>query len=264
MARRIFVGTAGWSVPRLSTHRCPTEGTHLQRYSLVFNCAEINSSFHRPHAAATYAKWSACTPSDFRFAVKIPRSITHDEELRRSRRALTRFLAETAGLGKKRGPLLVQLPPSLSFDARVATRFFQGLREQHGGLVVCEPRHETWFSVRAEALLVRYKIARVAADPPPVKGADIPGGWKGIVYYRLHGSPRKYWSKYEGEFVDALAKALRAARPLSSVWCVFDNTASGAALENAWELNALLMLNDTKMRDVSGLAKYREEFSTIE
>jgi uncharacterized protein YecE (DUF72 family) len=239
-SRRIFVGTAGWSVPRLSAHRCPSEGTHLERYSRVFNCAEINSSFHRPHATTTYAKWAGCTRSGFRFAVKVPRSITHDQQLRRARVPLSRFLEQTAGLGDRRGPLLVQLPPSLDFDARVAKRFFEVFRSEYDGLVVCEPRHETWFSAKAEALLVGFKIARVAADPPPASGADSPGGWPGVVYYRLHGSPRKYWSRYDDGFIGTLATAMCAAPRQAAVWCVFDNTASGAALENAWELARLI------------------------
>jgi uncharacterized protein YecE (DUF72 family) len=166
--------------------------------------------------------------------------ITHDQQLRRARAPLERFLQETAGLGRKRGPLLVQLPPSHEFDARVAGRFFDVVRAHYDGLLVCEPRHETWFSAKAEAVLVRFKVGRVAADPPPTTGADAPGGWHGIVYYRLHGSPRKYWSKYDAGFIGALAKRIREVPKSIDAWCIFDNTASGAALENAWELNALL------------------------
>jgi uncharacterized protein YecE (DUF72 family) len=235
-AGRIFIGTAGWSIPRASAHRFEGEGTHLQRYARLLCCAEINSSFHRPHAPATYGKWAASTPAGFRFAVKLPRTITHDQKLRRARRPLERFLQESAGLGTKRGPLLVQLPPSLDFDARMAARFFDLLRERYGGPVACEPRHATWLSAAADALLVRYMVARVAADPPTAPGAGVPGGWNGIVYFRLHGSPRKYWSRYSTEYIDTLARALRSASASADAWCVFDNTASGSALENAWEL----------------------------
>lgn len=214
------------------------EGTHLQRYAQKLAGAEINSSFHRPHSAATYAKWAGCTPEAFRFAVKVPRTITHDQKLRRARQVIDKFLQESAGLGKRRGPLLVQLPPSLAFEPRVARTFFQLLRSRYNGRVVCEPRHETWFSASADAMLVRHEIARVAADPPPAPGADRPGGWKGLVYYRLHGSPRKYWSKYEPAFIDTLAASIAAVPASIDVWCIFDNTASGAALENACELQS--------------------------
>ena len=213
----------------------PGEGTHLERYARRMTGTEINSSFHRPHAPATYAKWAAAAPSPFRFAVKMPRTITHDEKLRRARRPLAQFLQETAGLGEKRGPVLVQLPPSLAFDRRVAARFFDLLRQSYDGPVVCEPRHETWFTAAADGLLVRNRIARVAADPPPAHGAETPGGWDGLVYLRLHGSPRKYWSRYPPARIDALARQLRESGA-PETWCMFDNTASGAALENAWEL----------------------------
>ena len=239
-ARRTFVGTAGWSIPRASLSRCPGDGTHLQRYSRIFRGAEINTSFHRPHAAATYFKWASATPPHFRFAVKVPRIITHDQALRRARGPLDRFLQETAGLGRKRGPLLVQLPPSHPFDPRVAGRFFELLRRDYDGLVACEPRHETWFSSRADALLVRFEVARVAADPPPTLGAEFPGGWTGLVYYRLHGSPRRYWSSYRHDYIGTLGDAIRAVSSAVEVWSVFDNTASGAALENAWQLKELL------------------------
>ena len=237
--RKIYIGTAGWSIPRESADRVLGDGTHLQRYARMLRCAEINSSFHRPHAAQTYAKWAAATPRDFRFAVKLPRTITHDLKLRGTRLPLERFLQESAGLGGRRGPLLVQLPPSLTFEPRTAARFFTLMRERHDGLVVCEPRHESWFSPAAEAVLVKHRVARVAADPPPVVGADQPGGWNGIVYFRLHGSPRKYWSRYSGGYIEGLAHILRRAAASAAVWCLFDNTASGAALANALDLHAL-------------------------
>jgi uncharacterized protein YecE (DUF72 family) len=240
MPRRVFIGTAGWSIPRATAHRFACEGTHLQRYARVLAGAEINSSFHRRHSTATYAKWAGCAPPAFRFAVKIPRTITHDRKLKRARQPLDQFLDESAGLGRRRGPLLVQLPPSLAFEPRVARTFFQLVRSRYRGLLVCEPRHETWFAASADALLARHKVARVAADPAPAAGADRPGGWKGLVYYRLHGSPRKYWSKYEPAHIEQLAAAIAAVPSSIDVWCVFDNTASGAALENAWELQSLL------------------------
>jgi uncharacterized protein YecE (DUF72 family) len=154
-----------------------TAGSHLERYARVLPVAEINSSFHRPHAAATYAKWPAATPPDFRFAVKLPRAITHEGGLRRARLPLERFLAESSGLGSKRGPVLIQLPPSLPFDRRVAATFFDVFRTRYEDAAVCEPRHPSWFTVAADTLLARFRIARVAADPPPVEDADTPAGW---------------------------------------------------------------------------------------
>jgi uncharacterized protein YecE (DUF72 family) len=61
-----------------------------------------------------------------------------------------------------------------------------------------------------------------------------------MIYYRLHGAPRKYWSKYDARYLGVLAKALQSVPPPADAWCVFDNTASGAALENAHELSEVL------------------------
>ena len=240
MAGRIYVGTAGWSIPRLSAHRCPTAGTHLERYARLFRCAEINSSFYRPHAPATYAKWGASTPAEFLFAVKVPRLITHERELKRSRVPFEEFVAETASLEGHRGPLLVQLPPSLAFASRPVMTFFDMVRNCYEGPVVCEPRHPTWFTAGAHTVLKRYAVARVAADPPIVEQSRTPGGWDGLAYFRLHGSPRMYWSRYNASYISQLATVVGQISQSVDVWCVFDNTASGSAFENAWELQTLI------------------------
>ncbi len=246
MKRRFYIGTAGWTIPRKSAERCPGDGTHLQRYARVFRCAEINTTFYRPHEEATLLRWARSTGASFRFSVKVPRLITHELRLQGAAAAIDRFLAETSALKSKRGPLLAQLPPSLAFDARNAAHFFELLRRRSSDFIVCEPRHATWFSREADKLLQQFEVARVAADPTTIAGADRPGGWWGIVYYRLHGSPRKYWSAYEHGFLEQIADALRGVPASAPAWCIFDNTAGGSALENAWQLSAALNGNPAK------------------
>jgi len=232
----IYVGTAGWNIPRAHKARFPPEGSGLQRYAARLNAAEINTSFYRPHAVKIYERWAAAVPRDFRFAVKIPKIISHERALTRAREPLERFLDEAAGLGEKLGVLLLQLPPSQAFDARRAGRFFELLRARHDGAVVCEPRHVSWTSESAVRLLVRFRIARVAADPPRAAGLHEPGGWPGLVYYRWHGSPRPYFSAYAPHQLDALSRDVEHARV--DAWCIFDNTGSGAAAGNALDLDA--------------------------
>lgn len=187
----LFIGCAGWSLPREQQALFPTDGTHLQRFASRFPAVEINSSFYRPHRTATYARWAGDVPPDFRFAVKLPKTITHVAKLVETTALLETFLAEVGGLGTKLGVLLVQLPPSLRFDQRRVSRFFTDLRERHAGAVVCEPRHLTWFAPEADGLLRQMRVARCAADPAPVPAAALPGGCETErVYYRLHGSPK--------------------------------------------------------------------------
>ena len=237
MSGRLFVGTAGWSLPVAVQAAFTGEGTHLQRYSRRFPVAEINSSFYRPHRPATYARWASLVPDGFRFSVKIPKAITHERKLVAADDILDAFLAEASALGDRLGALLVQLPPKLALDPASADGFFRGLRARYAGPVALEPRHASWFEPDAGRMLVAHRISRVAADPARVPAASEPGGDPALVYYRLHGSPRTYWSSYEDAYLDALAARMRDhALGAKEVWCIFDNTASGAAAANALSL----------------------------
>jgi uncharacterized protein YecE (DUF72 family) len=237
----IHVGCAGWAIPAGVADRFPAGRSALERYARRFRAAELNSTFHRAHRASTYARWFAATGPSFRFAVKVSKEITHERRLEDAVGPLERVLAETAVLGAKRGPLLVQLPPSLPFDSAIVPAFFDGLRARFDGAVACEPRHASWFAADVDALLARYDVARVAADPARVPQAASPGGSPSLVYYRLHGSPVTYRSPYSAAYLAERAVELRAAAASGSeVWCIFDNTASGAAAGDALQLVELL------------------------
>ncbi len=236
----ILVGTAGWSIPSALANAFPGPGTHLERYARHLLVAEINSSFHRPHRPATYARWADSTPPGFRFAAKLPKTITHQRRLIDAEEPLAAFLAEAAGLADKLAVLLVQLPPSLTFDADTARAFFRSLADRTGAAVACEPRHPGWFTPVADALLADHRVARVAAHPVLAPGGERPGGWPGLRYHRLHGAPRTYYSSYEEAELHALAATLTAGDKATPRWCVFDNTASGAATADALALRAML------------------------
>lgn len=233
------IGTAGWAVPRRVADAFPLDGTGLQRYAARFDAAEINTSFYRPHKPATYARWAESVPEGFRFAVKVPKAITHEHKLAGTEALFDDFLASIGPLGRKLGPLLVQLPPSLAFEATVADTFLATLRQRFAGAVACEPRHPGWFEPEADAVLASHRVARVAADPARVPAAAEPGGWTALAYIRLHGSPRMYYSEYAPELLSELAVRLGNSAA-DETWCMFDNTVLGAAAENALALASLL------------------------
>lgn len=233
------IGVAGWSLRKEHADLFPGAGSHLQRYASVFNAVEINSSFYKPHQRATYERWAASVPATFRFAVKIPKLLTHERRLENAGSDLARFLEEAGGLGQKLGCLLLQLPPSLEYDPRTVETFLRELRRGHAGHAVLEPRHPTWFTAAAEDRLAAHRVARVMADPLVDPRADQPGGWPGIVYFRLHGSPVIYHSSYDTSYLARLAARLKQAqRTCQATWCIFDNTARGAATINALSLVA--------------------------
>ena len=150
------------------------------------------------------------------------------------------FLEQINFLGEKLGPVLMQFPPSLEFDYGRATKFLSLLRGNFSGDVVWEPRHGSWFDSRVDDLLKEFRIARVAADPACVPAGSRPGGRASLAYFRLHGSPHRYFSSYSCDFLDLLAAQLASLAAGASVWCVFDNTAAGSAIQNALELTAQL------------------------
>jgi uncharacterized protein YecE (DUF72 family) len=196
---------------------------------------EINSSFYRHHRAQTYARWADSVPKDFRFAVKTPRAFTHDGALRAHSDVLKQFADEIAELKEKLGVILVQLPPKLEFDASATRRFFKAIRKRIDVQFVCEPRHPSWTAEKADRLLAELSVARVAADPPLWPGGNEPGGYRGVVYFRWHGQPRKYFSDYGRECLATLKKQI-AASGATEAWAMFDNTAHGHAIGNALSL----------------------------
>ncbi len=239
----ILIGTAGWSIPTAEAECFPAIGTHLERYASKMSAVEINSSFHRPHRRSTYERWAAGTPQNFRFSAKIPKEISHKRKLVDAAEPLATFVEQVGGLGEKLGVLLLQLPPSLAFVPGIASAFLDALRYRAGHEIgiACEPRHATWFAGEAEAWLVEHRVARVAADPVLAAGGERPGGWTGLRYHRLHGSPRIYYSPYGPERLEELAQVLTNGRGMGGdTWCIFDNTAAGAATGNALSLQSLL------------------------
>jgi uncharacterized protein YecE (DUF72 family) len=234
---QIYLGCAGWAISKASSGRFPKDGTHLQRYAQVFNAVEINSSFYRSHLPATYVRWAASVPDNFRFAVKIPRTISHQARLLDCDTALRVFLEEVWQLGPKLGCLLLQLPPSLAYSASVALPFFELLRHLHKGPVACEPRHPSWFVRMVDRQLKDRGISRVAADPTRLPRAAVPRGVPVVQYLRLHGSPRIYYDSYPKATLRRIS--LKLGRPASHTlqrWCIFDNTALGHATSNALDM----------------------------
>jgi uncharacterized protein YecE (DUF72 family) len=237
-----FLGTAGWTIPKQHSGLLPAQPkadkpSHLERYACRLRCVEIISSFYRPHRHLTWERWAETTPDDFRFAVKIPKAVTHAAQLVNTGGALVEFFDAVRGLREKLGPVLIQLPPKLPFDERLAREFFTTLRELHEGAAVLEPRHPSWFAAPVDHLLRDFEVSRVAADPP--KGSKLaaqPGGWPGLHYWRLHGTPRTYYSKYDKQWLETFADQLRLIRSASKdkeMWVIFDNTALGHATANA-------------------------------
>jgi uncharacterized protein YecE (DUF72 family) len=230
----IRIGTAGWAVPG-PYRESNSSASHLEQYARFFNAVEINSSFRKPHRASSYMRWSDSVPDNFRFSVKLPKRVSHDQALKECTGDLLAFLKISALLGDKLGALLVQLPPSLVLDEGAARAFFAVLCGEVSASIVCEPRHPSWFTPDADQLFRDFKVSRVQADPPSRHCApDSPSDFA-IRYFRLHGSPVIYYSSYSEQFLTTLAGQI-AREAARETWCMFDNTAGAAAWPNALSL----------------------------
>jgi uncharacterized protein YecE (DUF72 family) len=238
---RIRVGLAGWSNPPEKRILRDADQSHLSYYAAHFSCVEINSSFYRPHQSATYARWRDETPALFRFAVKMPRSITHESHLKRCATEVNRFYEDIQALRPKLAAVLVQLPPNLEFNGRTVRAFFKSLPRLRGTKVVCEPRHPSWFTSAAQGALRDAGVSRVAADPVRCAGAGLPGGAGRFAYFRWHGSPHLYYSKYSDAQLATFAATVRTTKAIET-WCIFDNTARHAAWDDALKFMAALRL----------------------
>jgi uncharacterized protein YecE (DUF72 family) len=238
------LGVSGWGISSRYLSEIPSGGSHLERYAQVFSAAEITTSFYRHHQIGTYARWARSVGADFRFSVKTPQALTHAGTLAHTNSAvMDRFVSEIEGLGSKLSIVLVQLPPSLEFVSAQVESFFAQLRRRVSPTVAiaCEPRHESWSSDAAAALLKDLEVSRAAVDPARWTQDAFPGGDLRLAYFRMHGSPRIYFSDYEPQRLTHLACQLHTALQTSDrVWCIFDNTAHGHAIGNALSVQRAL------------------------
>lgn len=220
-----IIATAAWSIPKAVADRFALEGSALSRYASVFGGVEVNSTFYRRQKTSTFARWAESVPDSFRFSVKLPKEISHTRAMKDIAQPFGTFLADIAPLADKQGPLLCELPPSLAFNADVLNTAFEVIRKTYDAPIVIEARHKSWASAKALDLLKTYAIDRVLADPAPVWPAEdfaVPPR-----YTRLHGKPKIYYSSYTEDEIRSFSELMAP-----DSWCVFDNTASGAAIEN--------------------------------
>lgn len=235
----MFIGTAGWSIPKDYSKYFPEEGSHLKRYSQAFNMVEINSSFYREHQAKTYVRWKDEVPREFRFSVKLAQKLIHECGFKPKAKELEASLENILHLEEKLGVILIQTPGKMGFHLKNAERFYKLIRKSYDGPLAIEPRNIEWISKESKNLMMDYGISKVIADPERCAGGGktiLKAG--GLTYYRLHGSPIIYRSSYSQEYLENLATQ---TKKLKNVWCVFDNTSFGVATQNALDLKDRLI-----------------------
>lgn len=272
---RCFVGVSGWKYPRWRGDFYP-KGLR-QRDELRFTAermgsVEINGSFYSLQRPSSYTNWATQTPEDFLFAVKGGRYITHLKQLGDVHAPLANFFASgVLALGHRLGPVLWQLPPRLVFEPerlagflrqlprthaeaaelgsghdeklppeRALTTLAPGVAPEHPIRHALEPRHASFQSPEAHALLAEHDVCMVIADSAG-RWPTMPDATTDFRYLRLHGESQLYASAYPDASLDRWAEQCLAwlAAGLDT-FVYFDNDALGHAPHDAVRLLARL------------------------
>jgi uncharacterized protein YecE (DUF72 family) len=236
----MFVGTSGWHYRdwrgAFYSLKEPTRNW-LARYAEEFRTVELNNAFYRLPAAETFAGWAMQTPSEFLFAVKASRYLTHIRRLYDPEDPVHLLLERAAPLGLKLGPILLQLPPNLRADPELLARTLRAFPRDVR--VAVEFRHPSWFEDGTRATLERFDASLCLTDRErPTSPLWRTASWG---YLRMHAgraSPRPCYGR------DALAawadRLLELFPGRETVFVYFNNDTHACAPANARTLGRLV------------------------
>lgn len=238
MAGKIYIGTSGWSYKHwrelfYPTTLAPTD--YLAYYSQYFDTTEVNTSFYHLPRPETVAQWNSMVKKGFYFCPKISRYITHVKKLNNPGETLPRFFEIFDPFQKRLGPVLIQLPPNLSFNADKVTDFYKALQTYEGYKFSVEARHASWFEQESIHLMKRYRIGFVIGECGK-RWPSCEAVTAKHVYIRFHGKTG-YDAAYTNRQLRAWArKILNWKEAGKTVWVYFNNDGNGNAIYNAQTL----------------------------
>ena len=236
----IRIGTSGWHYNHWRGPFYPPEcssSEFLKFYVQRFDTVELNNSFYHLPSEEAFAQWKKATPKDFVFAVKASRFITHMKKLKDPEAAFEKFHTRVAGLGRKLGPILFQLPPSWHSDPARLNEFLIALPSRRR--YAFELRDPTWFNPEVDAVLRKHGAAFCIYDfdrrqsPRTVTA--------GFVYVRLHGPEGKYAGSYSSDALTEWGRCISAwERSGKDVYCYFDTDQAAYAVKDALRMKELV------------------------
>jgi uncharacterized protein YecE (DUF72 family) len=245
-SKGLHIGTSGWSYSHWSEIFYPKElkpDKYLEYYITKFTCVELNSCFYHLPLKTTVTGWMNRTPETFRFCTKLNRFITHQLKLVNSEAALENYFNIFESMKDRLGPVLIQLPPGLSFDEPLIHGFLDLLKDHYSIYrFAIEVRNKSWINDSFFDLLVQHGIAFVIAD----SGNRYPFNetvTADFVYLRLHGREQLYSSDYSEADLKLYAdKIISWLDKDKEVWAFFNNDFHGYAIHNAIGLREMVKI----------------------
>lgn len=214
----------------------------LAFYSQHLNAVEINSTFYRKPTQKTLQNWVNATPADFKFFIKIPKTISHLQKLVDTHDMTVEFCEHIyTGLQDKLAGFLFQLPPSFKYSEENLQKVLATVDSRFVNVV--EFRHVSWWCDEVKQALQSANIV-MAGVSILLKSADnqIPSevviNHKDTLYYRLHGVPVMFKSEYSEAELTALAEQIKGFDGQKFVF--FNNTFGTAGIKNALFLHKFL------------------------
>lgn len=240
---QIRIGTSGWSYKhwrgKFYPSDLPVKGW-LDYYQKEFDTAEINNSFYRLPSEETYAQWAEQVDSNFLFAVKGSRFLTHMKKLKDAEEPWDNIVSHSDYLGERRGPVLLQFPERWNKNLLRLEEFFEITTQNTAVDIALEFRNESWFSSDVYRLLEKYDIALCIADSDKFRREDRLTSH--FSYFRYHGrGAHIYADSYSGQQLKKEAKLIsKFAKDGTSVFVYFNNDGNANAIKNAKTLRKLI------------------------
>ncbi|MPS72744.1 MAG: DUF72 domain-containing protein [Chryseobacterium sp.] len=209
----------------------------LKLYSQTFDTVEINSTFYRKPTAKTLQRWNDETPKDFKFFIKIPKTISHSGYSESKKDEFSDFCNYiNENIGNKLAGFLIQFPASFHCTDDNMKWLIGTLTDDF--LIAVEFRHTSWWNEEVFDLFKKYQWIFCGVSFPGKISEDVIVTNSGIGYYRLHGKPILYKSPYSEEFLDNLVKEIKATN--QEFYIYFNNTWGTSAIENSLYLKKIL------------------------
>ncbi|HEX2607975.1 MAG TPA: DUF72 domain-containing protein [Flavisolibacter sp.] len=205
-------------------------------YASQFDTLEINNTFYRFPELKLFENWYQRSPAPFMFAVKVPGIITHEKQFVETEELMRDFyLVAQEGLKEKLGAILFQLPPKFQFSMNRLQDILRQIDIRFNNVI--EFRHISWWRKEVAEALREYNVSFCGVSFPGLINDAIINS--SHCYYRFHGVPKLYHSPYDKDFLKKIVEQIRAAQP-DTAYLYFNNTASGAAIENARQVLELI------------------------
>ena len=244
MNGKFHIGTSGWSYKDWIEIFYPKNlkpSDWLRHYAKTFDCTEINSSFYRLPLKQTVINWLNKVPKEFLFCPKMSRYLTHLKRLKDPEEPLGRFFSMFEPMQKQMGPVLMQLPKTVSFDHDTTEQLYRLLKEKYSSYrFAMEVRHQSWMTEGSYALMAKYEIAFVISHSGNhFLYAEIVTAKN--IYFRFHGPGSLYNTKYDDSALEKYAEIFR--KWLSDgheLWIFFNNDWFGYGIDNALTLRIFL------------------------